>query len=221
MVEPRSWQSETARLGNADPTEPTAWFERLWAAADHGDITMPWERDAPHPALASWMGAPDPGTASGAAVVVGCGLGADAEHLSRLGYTTTAFDISPTAVAAARDRRHGSAVTYAVGDLLDLPNEWIGAFDLVVEIYTVQAVHPSVRKELTAGVRALVAPGGSLLVVQAIAEREGEGGPPWPLHRQEIEAFGQGGLTAVSVEEFAAPDSPSRLGVWRAEFRRA
>lgn len=221
MSAPRSWQSETARLGNADPTDPTGWFEHLWASAKDGDVTMPWDRDDPHPALASWAGAPDPGTASGTAVVVGCGLGADAEHLSRLGYETTAFDISPTAVAAARDRNPGSPVTYAVGDLLDLPREWTDAFDLVVEIYTVQAVNRSVRDELTAGVRSLAAPGGTLLAVQAIAEEGDEDGPPWPLTRAEIEAFGKDGLTAVSIEELAVPGSPSRPGLWRAEFRRA
>ena len=221
MTEPRSWQSETARLGNADPSDPTGWFERLWASATDGDVTMPWDRDDPHLALASWANAPDPGTARGTAVVVGCGLGADAEHLARLGYETTAFDISPTAVAAARDRNPGSPVTYAVGDLLDLPGEWTGAFDLVVEIYTVQAVNRSVRDELTAGVRSLVAPGGALLTVQAIAEQGDDDGPPWPLTRPEIEAFGKEGLTEVLIEELALPGAPSRLGVWRAEFRRA
>ena len=58
MVTPRSWQSETARLGNADPDDPTGWFERLWASAREGDVTTPWDHDDPHPALASWT-APD------------------------------------------------------------------------------------------------------------------------------------------------------------------
>lgn len=221
MTEPRSWQSETVRLGNADPTDPTGWFEQLWASARDGDVTMPWNRDDAHPALATWADAPALGAANGRAVVVGCGLGADAEHLSRLGYETTAFDISPAAIAAAQDRNPGSAVTYAVGDLLDLPGEWVGAFDLVVEIYTVQAVNRSVRDELTAGVRSLVAPGGTLLAVQAVADEADDDGPPWPLTRPEIEAFGKDGLATASIEELAVPGSPGRLGLWRAEFRRS
>ena len=218
MVTPRSWQSETARLGNADPDDPTGWFERLWASAREGDVTTPWDHDDPHPALASWT-APDALGPDGPrrAVVVGCGLGADAEHLARLGYETTAFDISPTAVAAARDRHPGSRVTYAVGDLLDLPRAWTRAFDLVVEIYTVQAVNRSVRAELTAGVRELAAPGGTLLVVQAVGESADDDGPPWPLTRPEIEAFGLDGLSAVSIDQVAIP-GPRQ--VWRAEFRR-
>ncbi|WP_460886824.1 class I SAM-dependent methyltransferase [Promicromonospora xylanilytica] len=221
MPEPRSWKSETALLGNADPADPTGWFEQLWASARDGDVTMPWDRRDPHPALASWPGAPDPGAANGAAVVVGCGLGADAEHLSRLGYETSAFDISPTAIAAARDRNPGSPVTYAVGDLLDLPREWVGAFDLVVEIYTVQAVNRSVRAELTAGVRSLVAPGGTLLAVQAVADQADDDGPPWPLTRPEIEAFGADGLSTVSIERLPVPGPAGSKGLWRAEFRRA
>ncbi|MCA5894168.1 class I SAM-dependent methyltransferase [Isoptericola sp. NEAU-Y5] len=223
MTAPRSWQSETARLGNAETTDPTAWFERLWASAKVGDITTPWDRHEPHPVLASWLEARDARgpAAGGTAVAVGCGLGADAEHLSRLGYETTAFDISPTAVAAARDRNPGSSVNYAVGNLLDLAAEWTGAFDLVVEIFTVQAVRRSVRDGLTAGVRSLVAPGGTLLAVQAVAERAGDDGPPWPLTRTEIEAFGQDGLSATSIEVLRDVPAPGGLGVWRAEFRRA
>lgn len=216
MNEPRPWQREADRLGNVDPADPTGWFERLWASAADGAVTTPWDHDDPHPALAAWVPADEPGSA----VVVGCGLGADAEHLARLGYRTTAFDVSASAVAAARTRHAGSPVTYAVANLLDLPHEWRGAFDLVVEVYTVQAVSRAVRGELTAAVRSLVAPGGTLLVVQAVADEPDEQGPPWPLTRSEIEAFGRDGLSAVSVDELVVPGPPGRSRTWRAEFRR-
>src|SRR5690606_31886230 len=142
------------------------------------------------------------------------GLGADAEHLARLGYATTAFDVSPSAVAAARTRNVGSPVTYAVADLLDLPPAWAGAFDLVVEIYTVQAVSRDVRRPMVDGVRSLVAPGGTLFVVQAAVEEPDDEGPPWPLTRAELESFGTQGLTTVAVEEIVADGRPS----WRAEL---
>jgi len=219
MTETRRWQSEADRLANADPADPTGWFEQLWASAGDGSVTTPWDHDDPHPALAAWSGLPEPGAAAGRAVVVGCGLGADAELLARLGYETTAFDVSPAAVAAARERHPDSPVTYAVGNLLDLPPEWVAAFDLVVEIYTVQAVNRSVRGQLTAGVRALVAPGGTLLAIQAIARPGDDDGPPWPLTRAEIEAFGRRGLSAVAIEELAGSGGGGN-GLWRAEFRR-
>lgn len=214
MSDRRAWQREADRLGRADPAHPTAWFERLWSAARRGEVTTPWDRTEPHPALASWASPADgPGRT---AAVVGCGLGADAEHFARLGYTTTAFDISPSAVAAARARNPGSPVTYAVADLLDLPPAWAGAFHLVVEIYTVQAVSRGVREAMVDGVRSLVAPGGTLFVVQAAAEEPDDEGPPWPLTRAELELFAADGLTTVSVEEIEADGRPS----WRAAFRR-
>ncbi len=56
-----------------------------------------------------------------------------------------AFDVSPTAVAEAAQRFAGSPVKYQVADLLAPPPEWTGAFDLVVEIYTVQALYGEAR----------------------------------------------------------------------------
>lgn len=221
MVERRRWQSEAGRLGNADPSDPTGWFEQLWSAAGRGDVAVPWDHDDPHPVLAAWLDDRGLSAAGRTAVVVGCGLGADAEHLSRLGWATTAFDVSPSAVAAARARHHGSAVTYAVADLLDLPPGWRRAFDLVVEIYTVQAVNRSVRGGLTAGVRSLVAPGGTLLVLQFAADQGDEDGPPWPLTQAEVDAFAADGLSAVSVDELVSEDRPGRRGLWRAELHRA
>ena len=102
------------------------------------------------------------------AVVVGCGLGADSEHLARHGWRTTAFDISPAAVTAVRARYPDSPVDYREGNLLDLADDLVGAFDLVVEIYTLQALHPSLREPAVDGVRRLLAPGGTALVIQMV-----------------------------------------------------
>ena len=51
-------------------------------------------------------------------IVVGAGYGRDAEYLSSLGYPTTAFDISPSAVEQTRARHPDSTVHYDVADLL-------------------------------------------------------------------------------------------------------
>src|SRR6202041_714594 len=57
---------------------PTGWFEALYR--DH------------------------PQKINGPALVVGCGLGDDAEQLATWGFQTTAFDISQTAIRAAKKR---------------------------------------------------------------------------------------------------------------------
>lgn len=123
----------------------TEWFDELYRASEQGRAVVPWDRGHAHPLLVDWVASlpvPAPGAR---ALVVGSGPGYDAELLSRLGFATTAFDVSPTATAAARRRFPGSAVDYRTADLLDLPADWTHAFHLVVEIFTVQALPRSLR----------------------------------------------------------------------------
>jgi SAM-dependent methyltransferase len=191
--------------------DPTGWFERLYSAAGAGDAAVPWDRGAPHPLVAEWVERRDPKGAR--ALVVGAGLGFDAELVAGLGFDTTAFDVSATAVRQARERHPGSRVHYRTADLLDPPPEWHRAFDLVVESLTVQSMPVNVRAAAIRNVAAMVAPGGTLLVVAFAGDEQDEAfeGPPWPLSRADIEAFADG-LEPVAIEE----DTHR----WRAEFRR-
>jgi len=122
------WDAESARLAARALADgrPTAWFEELYAAGAREEITMPWDRTRPSALLADWL----TGSGTGrSAVVVGCGLGADAEFVAAHGFATTAFDISATAVRTARQRYPTSPVDYRTADLFALPDGW--AFDLV------------------------------------------------------------------------------------------
>lgn len=196
--------------------DPTGWFERLYAEAAAGVAIVPWDRDEPNPLLAEWTAGYAPDGAGRRALVVGCGFGRDAEHLAALGFRTTAFDVSETAIHGARERFPESTVDYRVVDLLNPPAAWAGAFDLVVESITVQSLPLSVRAVAIAGVRQMVASGGRLLVISGM-RAEGErvdGPPPWPLTRAELDSFAADGLRAVHVEE--APN----VRRWRALFQR-
>ena len=217
----RDWDDLADELGvkAVEEGEPTRWYDELWSMAARGEVSMPWDRTAPHDLLAGFLveradGLDDTGTR---AVVVGAGYGADAEHLASLGYETTAFDISPAAVAAARERYPDSAVDYRVADLLDLPEDLVGAFDLVVEIYTVQALHGSLREGAVSGVRRLVAPGGTLFVVQIVRDDDEEVGaePPWLLDRAEMAALAGDGLVAESLDRLPNPNVPDARDRWR------
>ncbi len=216
-----SWQTRADVLAERSIAhgDPTGWFDRLYGAANRGLVSMPWDREAPQPQLAEWLDGAAGDPVGRRAIVVGCGLGADPEYLSRLGYRTAAFDVSPTAISIALTRHPGSPVAYSVQDLFHLPAEWSNSFDLVVEIYTVQALPLSLRERAIAAVAGLVAPGGTLLVIQAV-RKDGEtdpDGPPWPLSRAEIDRFGAAGLVPVRVERLVDQDGAAR---WRAEFNR-
>lgn len=199
--------------------DPTGWFETLYAAADQGTATVPWADYAPNHHVRLELAGH---TGTGRAVVVGCGLGDDAELLASRGYTTTAFDISATAVAVARRRFPGTTVEYVAADLRSPPPSWTGSFDLVVEVFTVQVLTGTARRTAVARIAAFVAPGGRLLVVAgARNDHDDPGSMPWPLTRQEIESFQDHGLQTTSLVDVVDDDSDGRrVRRWRAWFTR-
>jgi len=182
--------------------EATAWFEPLYRAAGGDAERVPWADQTPNRWLLEWLDrqriAPQ-----GTAVVVGCGLGDDAEELSRRGYDIVAFDVSPTAIEWARQRFPDTAVSYRVADLFALPQSLEAGFDFVFEAYTIQALPAPVRDVAVAAVASLVAPGGELLAVMRGGEPEEQHeGPPWPVTKAELEGYARAGLLLDTFEEF-------------------
>jgi SAM-dependent methyltransferase len=194
--------------------DATGWFDRLYQEAAAGRAVVPWDRPSPSGGLDS---AGLPGGDGKRALVVGCGLGRDAEFVAGLGYATTAFDISPTAVRDARARHPGTPVAYEVADLLSPPASWSSAWDLVVESNTVQALPRELRPAATAAVASFLAPGGTLVVLAAALDAPSDQGPPWPLTSDEIAAFADDPVRVVAIERIASDRFDGR---WRAVFTR-
>lgn len=220
MFRARQLAAASARGG-----DETGWFEQLYAEGEAGTAIVPWVLGEPNESLVEWAAGLDgisrlDGRGK-SALVVGCGTGDDAEFLAGLGFAVTGFDIAPTAIAAARRRHPDSTVRYEVADLLNLPAEWSGAFDLVVEIYTVQPLYGKVRARALAALPGPVAPGGTLLVIGwATDDDDPERDPammPWPLTRAELDAAA-GPLRARRIEQFMG--HVPALPRWRAEFVR-
>jgi SAM-dependent methyltransferase len=213
------WQRQASRLAThaVAAGTPSAWFEQLYSSARRGEVDMPWDWSYPNALLEQWSAGRSGNGRR--ALVVGCGLGRDAEHLAALGFDTDAFDVSESAIATARARRPDSPVRYRTADLFDLPADWRGAFDLVVESYTVQALPRDVRARAIAAVAALVGPGGTLLAIAVIADKKDDiySGPPWPLNRAEVESFATHELTQVRIDAIPDPTDPD-IHRWLAEF---
>ena len=188
--------------------DPTGWFERLYAQARDGEAIVPWARGEPNPLLLEWTRARVIEGRGQRALVVGSGLGDDAEHVASLGFDTVAFDVAPTAIALVRRRFPDSPVRYTTADLLDPPADWSSAFDFVLECINVQALPVPLHAKAIAGIAGMVAPGGTLLVISGAREpEESVAGPPWPLTRAEIDAFAGGRLRTVRVEDLRDPAS--------------
>ena len=200
--------------------DATGWFDVVYSNAAGNADRVPWARSEARPTLKKWLEQqPKSDEAIKRALVVGCGLGDDAEILAAHGYSVTAFDISATAIEWSRRRFPNSKVDYVVGDLLNPDPNWIGAFDLVVEVYNIQALPAELRRRAGASVALTVAPAGTLLVICVGMEVRGErSGPPWPFTPTELHYFETNGLQQIHFRDVAGSGFGSRI--WQVEYQR-
>lgn len=197
------------------------FFDAVYTTANGDTNSVPWANLQPHPIALPWLQQQNVQGQGRHALVVGCGLGDDAEELARRGFAVTAFDISPNAIAWCQQRFPGSIVHYQTADLFDAPTEWRQAFDFVLEIYTVQALPRTLREHAIASIASFVAPGGQLLVVcRGCDPQDDPGIMPWPLIRDELDVFKQSGLSELSFEDVRDEDGRHFRAVYsRLRFR--
>lgn len=200
--------------------DATGWFEQLYAGASGKAEQIPWADLKPNPNLVDWLDREKP--SPGRALVVGCGLGDDAEELARRGFTVTAFDIAPSAIAWAQKRFPTSKVDYRVGDATAPEANWVSAFDLVFESYTLQAIPPDLRKRAIPAIAGTVKPGGKLLVIcRGREENDAFTPPPWPLTKAELDAIAeQPEMSCSSFEDFLDPHEEEMIRRFRAVYVR-
>jgi len=143
-------------------TDPAAFWEHRYSS--RGQV---WS-GKPNAALEREVGGLVPGTA----LELGSGEGADAVWLARQGWSVTAVDISPSALAlgasTASEAGVADRVTWVQADLV----EWepSASFDLVTATFLHSPVEFP-REAVLRRAASAVAPGGTLLVV-------GHAGPP-------------------------------------------
>jgi 2-polyprenyl-3-methyl-5-hydroxy-6-metoxy-1,4-benzoquinol methylase len=190
--------------------QPSAWFEELYTLANQNPEKIPWALLQPNPYLQKWLRQNDVKVSSQKAVVVGCGLGDDAEALQKQGYEVTAFDISPTAINWCRQRFPDSSVNYQTADVFNLLSHWRQAFDLVWECRTIQALPVNVREKVISSIVSLLKPDGTLLMVTNIRDTEEVSeSPPWPLSEAELNYF-----TTLGLKEKNRSSSLSTNVLW-------
>jgi len=188
-----------------EPFNPSSdAFEHIYRSVGADLERVPWALLTPHPELVAWLERhlSTGRAAEDRALVVGCGLGDDAEELARRTYAVTAFDLSPTAIAACARRFPTSRVTYTVADLLSLSPSWARAFDLVVEVNTIQSLPPEQHAAGMAAIAGTVADNGTVFVrCSGRFDQEPTQRRPWPLSRAELQAYVDAGLEQTSLAE--------------------
>ncbi len=204
------------------------FFDALYRSAEGDPEKVPWADLVPNQTLRRWAKEHELQTITrktnprrAKALVVGCGLGDDAEYLREQGFEVSAFDIAPTAIQWCRRRFPHSPVDYRAADLFELPAEWRRAFDFVFEAYTLQSIP---CEELHAAMAALgetVGPGGTLLVLCRARDKE-EAAPqiPWPLCREDFTVLTRAGLEEVHFQDYVDEDYARPIRRFKAAYRR-
>ena len=187
--------------------EPIDWFDQLYGMADRDSAIIPWARMYPNPIMMDWV---EKNCHIGKALIIGCGLGDDAIGLENLGFSVTAFDISKHCIDWCKERFPSSNVNWLVGDILNPEQEWIGNFDLVVEIHILQAIPDGgIRERAAEQMPKLLNHNGQLLCIGRLDNGEQTiQPPPWPLQEDWLKrSFDM--LTLTTFTEFVNQDSPN------------
>ena len=185
-------------------SQPSWWFDVLYQEAGDDATQVPWAKMQPHPYFQDWLNKFKTLSKNYSILVIGCGLGDDAEALAKLGFSAvTAFDISPHAINWCKKRFPQSSVNYVVADLFNLDSSWQHKFDLVYECRNIQALPLNVRSEVINNIANLVAKDGILLVINRLHDTDKPPeGPPWALSKQEFDLFKKFGLQETKLDTF-------------------
>ena len=181
--------------------KPLGWFDAVYRGAQGDPAMVPWGHQRVRAELADWLAALPSNARRGHVLDVGTGLGDNAQAFAEAGFRVTAFDISREAVEWAAKRFPHPDIDWAVHNLMEPPPaSWREAFDLVCEVYTLQALRQSMRAAAIEKLPHFVKPGGQLLIITKATDAPPEGDtPPWPLQRHELDVLGEM-LEVISFE---------------------
>ena len=208
-VEERRARARELAAEFADRGDAFGWFDAFYREAGGDNEQIPWADLEPNKFFRIW--AEDVGLKGDgrAALVVGCGLGDDAKYLDDLGFKVTGFDISPTAIEWAKRLHKDTDIQFEVADLFEPYRGWLGAFDFVLEIYTIQPLPMEIREQVIDSIAAFAAADGEVVVVTRGREDDEEPVElPWPLSRRDLSRFESHGLAPADFRIINGDEDP-------------
>jgi SAM-dependent methyltransferase len=188
------------------------WFDEVYRTAEGNFDRVSWIEREPNRFFTDWAEKNQLTGGGRKALVVGCGLGDDARYLFDLGFDVSAFDISQTAIEWAKTLHADTPIKFETMDLFQPFRGWLGAFDFVLEVYTIQPLPMELREKAIDAVAALVAPGGELVVVARGRDDDEELAQlPWPLSKRDLSRFETNGVRQIELDDFMDDEETRRF----------
>lgn len=162
--------------------------------------TTRWDLGRPAPPLMQFLdsnNAPPPGRM----VVLGMGRGHDALLFAEAGFDVMGVDFAPSAVssAASMAAERGVKLQALERDIFDLPQEFSGQFDYVLEHTCFCAIPPQRRADYVQVVRSLLKPDGEFIGLFWAHRRPG--GPPYGVSVAELCELFQDDFSITSLRQ--------------------
>ena len=200
--------------------DPTGWFDSIYKSANGDHTKVFWADLEPSPYLVSWLEKNPIDKPSKRACVIGCGVGDDAEALSKFGFEVTAFDISVTAIELCKNRYKDTKVNYVVADLFDYPKEWFEKFNVVYECNTIQVLPGDYRIKARIAMSSLICKDGYILVsCRSRNEGDKENTIPLPLTKCEMDEFVNSDklkeISFLAYDDEQIPSVPHFFGIYQ------
>ena len=206
--------------------EPFSWCDSIYTDAQGDYKAVFWADLEPSPYLVNWLEQnkqEKDNRQDKKAIVIGCGVGDDAQALSDYGYKVTAFDISPEAINLCKKRYPNTKVDFLVADLFDYNKAWLENFDVVYECNTIQILPGEYRVQARQAMSKLLANNGHILVSCRSREKdEKKDEIPLPLDFDEINCFvTEDKLKQISFKAYddtQIPSVPHFFAVYKKEI---
>jgi cyclopropane fatty-acyl-phospholipid synthase-like methyltransferase len=182
----------------------------------------PWDIGRPQPAFLRLAGR---GLLSGRLLDAGCGTGEHALLAAARGAEATGVDVSPRAIARARDKaaERGLQARFEVADVLS-PGELGLAFDTVIDSGVFHVFDDVNRVRYVNSLAGVLRPGGSCYLTCFSDRQPGEYGPR-RVSQDELRAAFSDGWTITGIEASVFEINPGSLPVpaaqaWLAAIQR-
>ena len=175
--------------------KPESW-EQIYQEGTPG-----WDIAQPAPPLKHLWEQKREWLQQGSMINFGCGMGHDAHFFAGQGFTVTAIDFAPSAIAACSAYMSSTAnLSTLQADVMNLPTEYTCSFDYVLEHTCYCAVPRENRRQYMESAYRVLKQDGYLFGLFYRFDPDDLNGPPYTLNMEDLEKSYAGLFNLMTCE---------------------